>query len=148
MNRIGTSICLLVLASLSGCSAFAPPDLTGRWTARELSIQFENDGRVTVVTRNGVARGIYTIDSEQSPPQLVVKTRNESSGTESLAVYGAEFVGHKFLQLKEQQSFADGERVTRRREAVHLLERAEVLADGATLPASSAESQSVDRAVR
>ncbi|HTN04502.1 MAG TPA: hypothetical protein VL132_21615 [Planctomycetaceae bacterium] len=135
MNRILWCLALAALSATTGCSAFAPPELTGRWTAKELSIQFEKDNYVTVVTRGGVSRGLYTLDRNQTPAQLVIKTQNEGTGIESVAVYNAEFVGPKFLNLTEKQLYIDGESRTRRREETYLMERAEVLADGATLPA-------------
>lgn len=136
MNRLMLSFALAALPTLAGCTAFASPELTGRWTAKELSIQFEKDSRVTVVTRNGVSRGLYSLDRSQTPVQLVIKTQNEGTGNESVAVYAAEFVGPKFLKLIEKQLFVEGELRERRREEGYLMERAEVLADGATLPAA------------
>jgi hypothetical protein len=141
MNRIWLCLSLATLWTAAGCSAFAPPDLAGRWTARELSIQFEKDYRVTIVTRNGVSRGLYSLDRNQTPAQLVIKTQHEESGAESVAVYTAEFVGHDFLKLIEKQRFVESEPRTRRREVGYLMERAETLADGATLPAAVAEQQ-------
>lgn len=136
MNRMMLSLALAAVSTMSGCSAFAPPELTGRWTAKELSIQFEKDNRVTVVTRNGVSRGLYSLDRNQTPVQLVIKTQNEGTGNESVAVYTAEFVGSEFLKLIEKQLLIEGEPRQRRREEGYLLERAETLADGATLPAA------------
>lgn len=148
MNRIRLHLTLLVLSATAGCSAFAPPDLTGRWTAKELSIQFEKDSRVTVVTRGGVSRGLYSLDTSRSPAKLVIKTRHESSGTDSVSLYTAEFVGREFLKLAEKQNIIDGEPRPRRREQFFLLERAETLADGATLPATSAEQPATSTAKR
>ncbi len=136
MNRVLLSLALAALSASAGCSALAPPELTGRWTAKELSIQFEKDSHVTVVTRNGVSRGLYSLDRDQTPALLVIKTRNEGTGIEAVAVYTAEFVGHQFLKLIEKQLFIEGEPHERRREEGYLMERAEVLADGATLPAA------------
>lgn len=148
MNRIWLSLGLAALTTMAGCSAFAPPELTGRWTAKELSIQFEKDSRVTVVTRGGVSRGLYSLDQNQTPAQLVIKTQHEASGGESVAVYTAEFVGRDFLKLTEKQLLVEGEARTRRREQGHLLERSEMLADGATLPAPSAETQTASAGAR
>jgi cell division protein ZapA (FtsZ GTPase activity inhibitor) len=136
MNRILFCLALAALSISAGCSALTPPELTGRWTAKELSIQFEKDSRVTVVTRNGVSRGLYSLDRNRTPAQLVIKTQNEGTGIEAVAVYTAEFVGHQFLKLTEKQLFIEGESRERRREEGYLMERAEVLADGATLPAA------------
>lgn len=148
MNRIWLSLGLAALWTTAGCSAFAPPELTGRWTAKELSIQFEKDSRVTVVTRAGVSRGQYSLDRNQSPPQLIVKTQHEASGSESVAVYTAEFVGRDFLKLIEKQLVVEGEARNRRREQGYLLERSEMLADGATLPVVGAEQQTASAAPR
>jgi hypothetical protein len=148
MNRIWLSLGLAALWATAGCSAFAPPELTGRWTAKGLSVQFEKDSRVTVVTRNGISRGLYSVDWNQTPAQLVIKTQHEESGGESVAVYAAEFVGRDFLKLTEKQLFIEGVPRTRRREMGYLMERSEMLADGATLSAAAAKQSTASTSVQ